>query len=677
MQTMHMKKFNQLAELPLDYQVPDVIWGTIPITEAERQIIQSPIFTRLLEVKQMGVMSVGFPGAIHNRYQHSLGVMHVADQMLGMVKFVSADGTQMYLGNLPDIDQQVRQGLRIAALLHDIGHPPLSHVIEEALRKYPELLEIEVMPDFLQQLVYKGRYSHENATKFLIKNQKELSELLIHHLKGDVLDQLPLLAVGEADTYPYNLLNPIINGDLDADKIDYLKRDAHYCGFVATFNLLDFDQAIRIEQVDDNQNASPHVYVEERAIGAINAFLHSRYREIDEFHHSQKPRIASQIIINDIAEHLRTLSPDKRPALIEGLHLHYRDSDLSTLFDTDNERAKRLDSIRRGQVNYDEVFLKRSDSEEKPLEFFDFRPPFRLCLHTLLSYPPGIARVQTVLREKFDCDQLIVDIRTAKPPRFSLNVDVRHGFRPTIFTVSETTRGLLRDSIRNLKVHFYVPIGVEPNLEMPVILDCIEATSHWCSNRFYEKDGSIFSHHLLLLIFHALHEHAKQELKIIDSWIYGLWQLQSFVAKVCETAQVKCPYKNLDGDNADSDLVRDIEILTTLGLVIQRAVSVNYPTNDNMKYLYVDRHDCRLTDHGKKLCTTALLQAYDASVLEGIRKTINDLQNGSLEDLIQFAKSEAERSEADTPTENRGSDNVPTRSEIRNRTKRKSCLVIA
>ena len=148
----------------------------------------------------MGVASVEFVSAVHSRYEHSLGVMHAADQLLSMIRFVQvSDKTEMYLGEYRAIDSDMRQALRIAALLHDIGDRPFSHVIEEALRKYPEIIELSdgYMTDFLRGLTRGEMYSHENATQFWIQKMPAVGDLLRQHYGRSDVTQLSKLAIGK------------------------------------------------------------------------------------------------------------------------------------------------------------------------------------------------------------------------------------------------------------------------------------------------------------------------------------------------------------------------------------------------------------------------------------------------------------------------------------------------
>ena len=100
-------------------QILDNVHGFIPYTESEKKIMQTQLFKRLQSIKQLSVVNWVFPGSEHTRFIHSLGVMHIADKMA------------ISLG----LDDDQRKILRLAGLLHDVGHYPLSHVCEAPYRK--------------------------------------------------------------------------------------------------------------------------------------------------------------------------------------------------------------------------------------------------------------------------------------------------------------------------------------------------------------------------------------------------------------------------------------------------------------------------------------------------------------------------------------------------------------
>jgi HD superfamily phosphohydrolase len=140
-----------------------------------------------------------YPSATHKRYEHSLGAMYVADQIAVNI----------------GLDKHQREVVRAAALLHDVGHGPFSHVFEE----------------FLQD-VNGEDFTHEYLTYQIVKNDEEIKSIL----KGegvdaeDVYDEVVNILNPEIESYEEPILRDIINSSLDCDKLDYLLRDSHHLG---------------------------------------------------------------------------------------------------------------------------------------------------------------------------------------------------------------------------------------------------------------------------------------------------------------------------------------------------------------------------------------------------------------------------------------------------------------
>ena len=133
-------------------EIRDPIYGFIQPTEEEFKIIDTAIFQRLRRISQLACAYLVYPGALHTRFEHSIGVMHLTNQML--LKF----------SNYVD-DRKIRI-IRLAALLHDIGHGSFSHVSEEILEQFQD------------ETVKNIEKIHENITFELIKTSPELKDIL-------------------------------------------------------------------------------------------------------------------------------------------------------------------------------------------------------------------------------------------------------------------------------------------------------------------------------------------------------------------------------------------------------------------------------------------------------------------------------------------------------------------
>lgn len=233
-------------------QILDNVHGFISYTAAEKRIMDTQLFKRLQSIKQLSVVNWVFPGSEHTRFIHSLGVMHIADQMAISLK----------------LDDSERKILRLAGLLHDIGHYPLSHVCEAP---YKKPLTMEELPDnalcrdinerirsdidsfsigVKTTLMSKSDGLHHEAIGALIvRNNPEIRQIVIDECQNkhapDIIADIIVGNVEREETDP--LLVQIIHSELDADGIDYLMRDATFSG--TSFGSFEIDQLIRCLEI--------------------------------------------------------------------------------------------------------------------------------------------------------------------------------------------------------------------------------------------------------------------------------------------------------------------------------------------------------------------------------------------------------------------------------------------
>lgn len=239
----------------------DPIHGVIRITKLEKKIIDHPLFQRLRDIRQNTFLYKVFPSAMHSRFEHSVGVMHLSYEILKNIdlnaliynrKDVDAD---LYL-DIKKIPTSLIQELRIAALLHDVGHGPLAHQFDSFavnIKKFKEKCEAEGTQKYDKIISLadseEGRLSHEQVSCIFIKEIiDELKSKAEIELDGDdiykenirVISADSIIKIVEKnyefksemegpDIYP--LLGSIISSSpIDADRMDYLLRDSYFSG---------------------------------------------------------------------------------------------------------------------------------------------------------------------------------------------------------------------------------------------------------------------------------------------------------------------------------------------------------------------------------------------------------------------------------------------------------------
>jgi HD superfamily phosphohydrolase len=252
--------------------IRDPIHGSIEVDAAERRVIDSRFYQRLRNVKQLGFSDLAFPGATHSRYSHGIGAMSVGSRLF--------DALYRDLP-LPAADKtRLRRTLRLAVLLHDLGHPPLSHTSERILPMRTAL----GLPSWTDD-GSGGQASHEEMTLLLLL-QSGLADLIRSGFADDGIEPEHVAAlvcgrtppgsdpfrVGGVDHAP--LLRQLVSSELDADRMDYLLRDSFYTG--VHYGRYDLDWIVQ-NVLPVEQAGALYLGVSHRAVFAFEDFLLSRY----------------------------------------------------------------------------------------------------------------------------------------------------------------------------------------------------------------------------------------------------------------------------------------------------------------------------------------------------------------------------------------------------------------
>ena len=203
------------------FEIRDPIYGFITLNEWEREIINHPVFQRLRRIRQLSLTDMVYPGATHTRFEHSLGVMHLATLMYDAI--ISNEDNKKILEEMLSYNEiglkKDRQLVRLSSLLHDVGHAPFSHASEE------------IMPINGQT---GKHHKHEDYTTAMIKGPLK-STIENHQINrnnfGITAEEVAGLIEGNAKILGDRIFwKVIISSQLDADRGDYLLRDSHHIG---------------------------------------------------------------------------------------------------------------------------------------------------------------------------------------------------------------------------------------------------------------------------------------------------------------------------------------------------------------------------------------------------------------------------------------------------------------
>jgi uncharacterized protein len=223
--------------------IRDPLWNTIRIDPTALRIIDTPAFQRLRHVRQLGLAYLVYPGATHTRFDHALGVYHLARRALALLA---------ERGELERVDPADVELVPYAALLHDIGHYPFSHALEE--------LDAGRIPEHHEQLT--GRFLTTG----------ELADVL-RSLAPDAPDRLERLIRGTSESP----LQGLVSGSLDLDKIEYLNRDARYCG--VSYGGVDVDRLLHaLTLVAEQGTGRLEIGVHEKGLAALESLLFAKYQ---------------------------------------------------------------------------------------------------------------------------------------------------------------------------------------------------------------------------------------------------------------------------------------------------------------------------------------------------------------------------------------------------------------
>lgn len=254
-------------------EIRDPLHGSIRLSPEEVRIVDHPLVQRLRSIRQLGYAALSYPGATHTRYLHSIGAMHLAGRAF---EAIAENGPF----SPPAAERaRLRALVRLAALLHDVGHPPLSHTTESALPAVGAL----GIPGYGRDA--NEQATHEDLTVALILDD-DLGGLIDESYAPHAIDRrlvagtiVPAVEVDDAafracgaDARP--LLHQVISSELDVDRMDYLLRDAYFAG--VGYGM--FDREWLISGLSAVEHLGRwHLALHRRAVLAFEDFLLSRY----------------------------------------------------------------------------------------------------------------------------------------------------------------------------------------------------------------------------------------------------------------------------------------------------------------------------------------------------------------------------------------------------------------
>ncbi|MDE3095292.1 MAG: HD domain-containing protein [Chloroflexota bacterium] len=301
--------------------------------ELERQVVDSTPFQRLKRIKQLSTTHYLYPGAMHTRFEHSVGTMHLATIAFDTLVAKGGSGFLAAMGWSTEREaERARQILRLGALLHDVGHSPFSHG--------PEAL-------------FRDGARHENYTKRLIEEGEIQSVLAGSRLFSIPVEDVVYVAVGpRLQTPPKDVgirfLGELVFGDLGADRIDYLNRDSLHLG--VQYGRFDYARLLNTLTVTEH-HGDPVLAIEAGGVHAAESLLLARYFMFTQVYYHPIRVIYDRHLTDFIKAYLEERHGGYFPAELPA-YIALTDVEIEEVMQRDSEPWARISEPLRRRTHY-------------------------------------------------------------------------------------------------------------------------------------------------------------------------------------------------------------------------------------------------------------------------------------------------------------------------------------
>ena len=335
-------------------EINDAVWRTIWLSSLEVIILDSPLMQRLRRVRQLGVVHWIYPCAGHTRLEHSIGAVY---QMQRLVESLNRDA-----GDGKALSQEWVNLLRLTALVHDIGHGLMSHVVENAFESSGVTEKLKL--DLVDKLELE-KCSLSEAAAYFMAGSDSFAELVdaavsktAHQLPDGWQEKLCNAIVGRPIHSRWPLLQELISGPFDADKLDYMSRDAQSAGIPNLTDIPRLIQKVRVAEVSEvnlpreigrnTEAGQPSYFIQGILLSGgrtLDELMIARTLLFDKVYRHQKTRAVEAMLANAVSALLPALLRDH----LLKLPLTIADDDFISL--TRDTIPSRL-PIRPGQANH-------------------------------------------------------------------------------------------------------------------------------------------------------------------------------------------------------------------------------------------------------------------------------------------------------------------------------------
>lgn len=266
------------------------VWGHIPLNTPLKKILAHPTFLRLKGIRQLSFAQQVYPGANHTRFEHSIGVYHLMKLILQRI--VTNPLAESLQGDALIFDDHTCKLLLAAALLHDIGHYPHAHVLEEQAPVYRNKPVFNAHESLIERFLFEH---HDGFSS--------IAEILEDQWQVNPHEVADIIAVKGSGRF-----KKLISGTLDPDKMDYLMRDAHHCNI--PYGSIDIERLIESFVPDPGRG---RFAITEKGIAPLESLLFTKYmmmRNVYWHHTSRTFAVMLRRMLQDAVDE-SAISPEK------------------------------------------------------------------------------------------------------------------------------------------------------------------------------------------------------------------------------------------------------------------------------------------------------------------------------------------------------------------------------
>ncbi len=535
--------------MQLGATVHDPLHGHVHISRLESMLTSTREMQRLRRIQQLGLADIAFPGANHTRYEHSIGTMQVANMM----------------GHALGLEERDIQKVRVAALLHDVGHSAFSHSVEAVLARNPAYMPV----------IEGERFSsHEMFTNYIIKHNfpkydniaNEVTAVFdtdVHEFFSEISD----MATGNIERSLKPYLSQIVSGDIDADRIDFLVRDSYHTG--VSLGLIDVEQIVdSLTLHGDRVVLGGHdSYSEDMALAAAESMLIARSHHYSAIIHNPVTQSVRAMLLRALEDTLGGMEEQHEVVLaVSEFFTIFNDGDLLEFIRQHGPTSANnlLQRIREGRICRTALRFNQQS----------LKPGVRMALSTIARYGAAKQMFEHELSRRLTQHYgvpVLIDLSVAKGVPKSTRI-IKGDDEHFLYDESALANGLVRLISRQISLCIFSnDVKAEQKMDAGEILERIEELSPDLLR--YIRNEKYLNIEGVMLVFYCLHNlfSQKDELKVLIPRIRNISCMYQLVEGFAKNKRLEnlLDYRFHDryGFPYSDSLFEDIQKLVAMGLV--------------------------------------------------------------------------------------------------------------